>query len=1322
VNFASTLSSATIAIAGGNANDALSMNSSVPGITSAVSGATLTLAGTASSADYQTALRAVSISAVGTMAPGAHRTISATITICHVADICSAVGTLTVSISPALSNLPTLTVVTGTHVHMQGSPAINIASGAVIANADDTLLQGATVALSENIAGDILNLVPGTPAISMAWDAETGVLQLSGTATLSQYENALRTTTLLPSMESSLDRSVSIVVSNHAGSSSSVPQITVTICAKSGYFNDAAVGALTSCPQGKYQANTCASACNSCGTGTFGSGSVTSHPVDSESHCQQCSAGRFQDQVGQVTCSACAAGTFGTGSQSSTTYCAACEVGQYNDQVAQVACFACAPGYFADTAGSSACTMCSGCKKGEYFTGCTTGTSDSFCAVCSVGTYSECPTGSLNSLCHKGQCTDCLAGKFGSSSVERDSASHCVSCPTGKFQASTAATECATCAAGTFANEANMLTCVACAAGQYQAATEQDSCITCEAGKFGLPGAAQTSSSYCELCPDGKFQEAEGVHGACTSCSAGEFAHVDDLPNTSDEHCIACSPGHYQDEVMFVEQCKACPSLQFQPGSGALQCQDCSALTCPPGQFVSQTCTLTARTADRVCSDIPAVVGISGSIQYVENMPAAKIASAVVVTFAETVSSATITLIGGNANDELIPPPAHAYITSAFSATSATLTLSGSASAAEYQTALRAVRFSTVGDMAGVTSVRPVTASVVVCHVPSEVAAATLLSAAGACSVAETLSISINPVNDLPVVSSVLSTAIYTHGTTVHVASAAVVTDRDHTTLERAVATITSPQVGDVLSADVSAIAGISAVFTASTGVLELIGSAPIAEYQQAIRTITYHSTSNSLSTSPRSISIVVHDGTSSSSSEPLVSVTMCAAAGFYANTGTHLITACPTGSFQAATCASSCTGCGAGKYGKATAAAVAESHCEQCNAGTYQTATGQTSCIACTAGKFGGGDLQDVSTYCHACSAGKMQSGTGETSCVDCAVGRFTASAEATTCTDCPAGRYADAASRAACTACAAGTANALAGQASSGACTACMAGSYAPAEGLTECLAWTTCAAGKFNKDATAHSAGSCEDCAHGTFQAVATSVGEPCSSWTDCSAGWYITGQGTTAAGTCSQCAAGKYRSAGAGDFSSCIACAAGKFGAALGGTAESSCTACAAGHFAATAGASSCTACAADSYGVAGATSCDACAYGEWLPWGACDKTCEGGERTRTRSVESTAPEAQAQCVSSETAACNSVPCPHRVHCQHLKCRFKKTGNGDNYAIQVYHHHKDAPAVHHCKLYNAADGTTECHCHCWQTIPTMLSETIPSWTSAAIRGGN
>ena len=55
--------------------------------------------------------------------------------------------------------------------------------------------------------------------------------------------------------------------------------------------------------------------------------------------------------------------------------------------------------------------------------------------------------------------------------------------------------------------------------------------------------------------------------------------------------------------------------------------------------------------------------------------------------------------------------------------------------------------------------------------------------------------------------------------------------------------------------------------------------------------------------------------------------------------------------------------------------------------------------------------------------------------------------------------------------------------------------------------------------------------------------------------------------------------------------------------------------------------------------------------------------------------------------------------------YLKCRYA-AGKDGKLAIQVYHHHKEADSVHHCKLYegkevNARGGFTnirECHCFC------------------------
>lgn len=1333
-----TLSSATVTIVGGNAHDELSVASTLSGgITSSFSGATLTLTGTANLDSYHTALRMVSFETQGEMVDKtAKRTISATFTVCHTSTVCSASATVTIEVHP-VNDLPTVSFATDTFAYTQDGAAVQIAAGMEFSDVDSTQLQGAAVQLMGNqCEGDVLAISPGTANIALSYNEATGALELAGTATVAQYQQAIRTLTFLPSNVCSSDRFIAIGLTDSTGSSSWSNQITVSICANLGSYNDLATSTLKSCPQGKFNdhRDTCATSCTSCDTGRFG-GDVSTMPVTSDAHCAQCATGKYQDQAGQAECTECAAGTFGNfhTSPSSIAHCQACEVGKYNDVVGQTSCEACAAGHYADTQGSTACAMCSGCQKGEYYTGCTTGTSDSFCAVCAVGKFSVCPAGT-DGLCHKAQCTSCLAGTFGDAAVERDSALHCTSCATGTFQGSTAATECSVCAAGTFAEQLGMTACESCVAGQYQASTAADACVACTAGKFGTPSAPQTDAAYCSHCPDGKYQTESGVHGVCTSCAAGKYAIVDEVVNDSEAHCAACGPGRYQDTVEFVEQCKQCPSLQFQAGFGALQCETCSDTTCSAGHFVSETCNPMGRTADRVCSPAPALSGVSGTIQFTETDVEAGSAGydsmlcpAAAIAFAATLSSATITINGGNANDELTFSSS-ATIAGTFNPETRTLTLNGvhGASASVFQAALQSVRFRTAGEMLGVHTQRAITATIKVCHTPTEAAAAALVGAAGVCSNEQTVAININPVNDVPTVSGIASIATYTHGSPVPIASSAVVADPDHTTIERAVATIIDLQAGDVLSADVSAIAGVTATWTAAAGALEIAGTGTIAEYQQAIHAIHFHSTSGSLSTAPRSISIVIRDGlNATSTNDPLVSVEVCAAAGFYANADTQLITACASGSFQTATCATTCTSCAVGTFGDDKAAArSAAGHCVACSAGKYQTEVGQTSCLNCAAGKFGVAATPETVSSCQACAFGKSQSAEGQSSCTYCAVGRFAASTEASTCDACVPGRYANAVGRAQCTACEAGKASAAEGQASDATCTTCMDGSYAPAEGLTSCLPWATCPAGTSNSGASPLAAGSCEACASGTFQSSSTSVAEPCAGWTSCAAGQYITGQSATLAGTCQTCAVGEYSTAAiAQSFAGCTKCAAGKASGYNGATSEGSCTSCAAGQFAAAAGAGACIGCADGTFGAVGATTCTACAAASWQAWGTCSKSCEGGTRTRSRTITSTGPAAAAQCSTTQTGDCNLQACPHRVHCKHLKCRFKKVPNtADDYAVQVYHHHKDAPAVHHCKLYTQADGSTECHCHCWQTTPTMLSETVPSWTSQAIRGGH
>src|SRR5260221_7959770 len=91
------------------------------------------------------------------------------------------------------------------------------------------------------------------------------------------------------------------------------------------------------------------------------------------------------------------------------------------------------------------------------------------------------------------------------------------------------------------------------------------------------------------------------------------------------------------------------------------------------------------------------------------------------------------------------------------------------------------------------------------------------------------------------------------------------VTDADSANLASATLAITA---NFVTGQDVLAFAnqnGITGSFNAATGVLTLTGSATVANYQTALRSVTYVNTSTNPSTTARTVSVVANDGTANS-------------------------------------------------------------------------------------------------------------------------------------------------------------------------------------------------------------------------------------------------------------------------------------------------------------------------------------------------------------------------------------------------------------------------------------------------------------------------
>ncbi len=171
-------------------------------------------------------------------------------------------------------------------------------------------------------------------------------------------------------------------------------------------------------------------------------------------------------------------------------------------------------------------------------------------------------------------------------------------------------------------------------------------------------------------------------------------------------------------------------------------------------------------------------------------------------------------------------------ITGTFDATTGTLTLTGDGTAAQYQTALRAVTYNNTSEDPDV-STRTVT---------------TTVSRDGGDDLVATRNITVIALDEVPVVSRTSSTIDVNldDSPTVPVpigTDALTVTDDDSTQLSGAVVAIDEGFAGgDVLA--FTEVDGITGSFDSVTGVLTLTGDADVADYQTVLRSITLGSSS----------------------------------------------------------------------------------------------------------------------------------------------------------------------------------------------------------------------------------------------------------------------------------------------------------------------------------------------------------------------------------------------------------------------------------------------------------------------------------------------
>jgi VCBS repeat-containing protein len=126
-----------------------------------------------------------------------------------------------------------------------------------------------------------------------------------------------------------------------------------------------------------------------------------------------------------------------------------------------------------------------------------------------------------------------------------------------------------------------------------------------------------------------------------------------------------------------------------------------------------------------------------------------------------------------------------------------------------------------------------------------------------------TVTITISPVNDAPVLTAG-GTLNYTENAPASVIDNTItITDADSASLTGATAQISANYVSgqDVLS--FAPIGAINAVFNPGTGTLTLSGSDTVANYQAAVRTVKYTNTSDNPSTAARTVTWQANDGVS---------------------------------------------------------------------------------------------------------------------------------------------------------------------------------------------------------------------------------------------------------------------------------------------------------------------------------------------------------------------------------------------------------------------------------------------------------------------------
>jgi hypothetical protein len=241
-------------------------------------------------------------------------------------------------------------------------------------------------------------------------------------------------------------------------------------------------------------------------------------------------------------------------------------------------------------------------------------------------------------------------------------------------------------------------------------------------------------------------------------------------------------------------------------------------------------------------------------VSYTENGAPVLITNNLTVTDSDstllTGATVSITSNPAPAEDRLIYTD-RPLITGAYDESLGVLTLNGTATADQYQEALRSVAYLNISDD------------------PTTVARTLEFTVSDATSTSNstTRDISLYAINDAPLLSSIEATSVLfsENSTPIPVTGTLSISDADDFVIRSATVSIFSNYAAGSDSLVFQNTSAISATFDTGTGVLTLTGDASVADYEAALRTVSFVNSSENPAASPRSIVFSVSDGAQNS-------------------------------------------------------------------------------------------------------------------------------------------------------------------------------------------------------------------------------------------------------------------------------------------------------------------------------------------------------------------------------------------------------------------------------------------------------------------------